>query len=475
MSPAPLARRDSRKGGDRTVHSDSRCNAQAFESATLMGIAGQLFLQLAVILLVGRAIGAALRGAKQPQVVAEMVAGFVLGPSVFGALAPKLQHWVFPATVSVGGNGAATTTVHPSMTVLFAVGQLALVLYMFLVGVHLDTQRLKRHFADAGRVSVIGIALPMIAGGLVGFWLGGERRLFPASVSRGQAALFVAAALSVTAFPVLARILTDSGAAGSRIGTLALSAAAFDDAVAWILLAVTLASAEGSVGDVVTTISQTLLFVAGLFLIGRPLLGRLARMQTAPSLAAPGTIGILAVLLFSATLTERIGIHAVFGAFMVGAVLPRGPLQRQLADLIEPVTVTLLLPVFFVYAGLQARISAIDDWSSIGILIAIVGIAFVGKGGGCIAAMRIGGASWSEAGAMGALMNARGLMELAFISIALERGLITGSLYTMLAIMAIVTTMAAPPLFSWLHGKEARQSAAAAHSVGDGRRPVMVE
>jgi Kef-type K+ transport system membrane component KefB len=155
-----------------------------------------------------------------------------------------------------------------------------------------------------------------------------------------------------------------------------------------------------------------------------------------------------------ASLTEWIGVHAVFGAFVAGAVLPRGRLTVQLGGILDGAPVTILLPVFFVYAGLKTRIGLLEDWSTLWILAMIIVVAFVGKGGGCLLAMRLSGASWRTAGALGALMNARGLMELTFITIALERGLITPTLFTMLAIMALATTMAAPPLFAWLYDPE---------------------
>jgi Kef-type K+ transport system membrane component KefB len=412
-----------------------------------VGIAGLLFLQLALILATGRCVGFALRRLRQPQVVGEMVAGLMLGPSLFGVIAPALQRAVFPTTTNATGS---VTTVHPSMTVLFAVGQLGLIVYMFLVGARLDTRALRAHIAEASRISLAGIAFPALAGAALGIALASNERLFPAGVARGEAALFLAAAMAVTAFPVLARILTDSGMAQTRIGTLALSAAAFDDAVAWVFLALTLALAEGSTGDAARTIVGTLVFVALTVGVGRPLLRRLVE-NAGPVLGGGHLVGVIVLLLGCAALTEWIGVHGVFGAFMIGAILPRGVLVERLAGVLEGTTVTILLPVFFVYAGLKTRIGLLDGWSMLWILAAVVTIAFVFKGGGCLLAMRFGGASWREAGAVGALMNARGLMELTFIAIALERNLITPTLFTMLALMALATTMAAPPLFAYLH------------------------
>jgi Kef-type K+ transport system membrane component KefB len=417
-----------------------------------MGIAGHLFLQLAIILLAGRGAGVVLRRVQQPQVVAEMVVGLLLGPSLFGLLAPRLQSALFPGPQ--GAAAGAAVADHPSMAVLFAIGQLGLVLYMFLVGAQLDLASLGRHRGDAGRISVVGIAVPGVAGAVLGIILVHSERLFPATVSTGEAALFLASALSVTAFPVLARILTDSGAARSRVGTLALSAAAFDDGIAWGLLALTLALSEGTALRAVGTVVGSIVFVAVMVIVVRPLLKRVA-WSNERFLGPMQLTLLLALVLGSAAVTEWIGVHAILGAFLAGAILPRGPMANLLRQAIEPVTLILLLPVFFVSAGLKTDIDSLDDLWSFGVMALIILVAFVSKGGGCVLAMRMGGASWRQAGAVGALMNARGLMELTFITIALERGLITTSLYTMLALLAIVTTMAAPPLFSWLHRPEA--------------------
>jgi Kef-type K+ transport system membrane component KefB len=418
-----------------------------------MGVAELLFLQLAVILITGRAVGFVLRGLRQPQVVAEMVAGLILGPSLLGLIAPNLQHAIFPATQTVETAGLTATVQHPSTTILFAIGQLGIVLYMFLVGAQLDTRMLSSHISDAGRISLIGIVVPALTGGVLGLLLAGNHQLFPTTSSPGQAGLFLASAMAVTAFPVLARILTDIGAAQTRIGTLAISAAAFDDAAAWTLLALTLALARDSVGSAVVTIIGAAAYAAGMVVLIRPLLRRLNE-RSAIRLTPAGLAGVLVVVMLCAAFTEEIGVHAVFGAFVAGAILPRGLLVDQLRRFLEPMTVMILLPVFFVYAGLNTRIGLLDEGSLAWIGLVIIVLAFVSKGGGCAIAMRLGGASYRESGAVGSLMNARGLMELTLISIGLERGLISPALYTILALMAVVTTLAAPPLFLWLHRPE---------------------
>jgi K+:H+ antiporter len=418
-----------------------------------MGVAELLFLQLAVILIAGRAVGFFLRGLRQPQVVAEMVAGLLLGPSLLGLIAPDLQHAIFPATQTVETAGVTAIVQHPSTTILFAIGQLGIVLYMFLVGAQIDTGMLSSHISDAGRVSLIGIVVPALTGGVLGVVLAGDDRLFPATSSPEQAGLFLASAMAVTAFPVLARILTDIGAAQTRIGTLAISVAAFDDAAAWTLLALTLALARDSASSAAVTIVGAAAYAAGMIVLVRPLLRRLNE-RSAIRLTPAGLAAVLAAVMLFAAFTEEIGVHAVFGAFVAGAVLPRGHLVDQLRRFLEPITVMILLPVFFVYAGLHTRIGLLDEGSLAWIGLAIIVLAFVSKGGGCAIAMRLGGANYRESGAVGALMNARGLMELTLISIGLERGLISPALYTILALMAVATTLSAPPLFHWLHRPE---------------------
>ena len=438
-----------------------------------MGIAELLFLQLAVVLIAGRAVGFGLRFLRQPQVVGEMVAGLLLGPSLLGLLAPRLQQEIFPATQSVRSGGVTAIVQHPSTAILFAIGQLGLVLYMFLVGAQLDTRMLAHHISDAGRVSLIGIVVPALAGGAVGIALAKNHRLFPATTSAGQAGLFLAAAMSVTAFPVLARILTDTGTAHTRIGILAISAAAFDDVAAWSLLALTLAMAKGSASGAAVTLVGAVAYAAGMIAIVRPVLRRLVERERS---ATPFTLGrltgVLVIVMLCATLTEEIGVHAVFGAFVAGAVMPRGRLVEQIRQSFEPMTVTVLLPVFFVYAGLNTRIGLLGQGSLAWLGLGIIVLAFVCKGGGCLIAMRLGGASYREAGAIGALMNARGLMELTLISIGLQRGLISPALYTILALMAVATTVAAPPLFRWLHRPETARTSVGAIDALVGARSM---
>lgn len=423
-------------------------------------LAIHLFLQLTVILATCRVAGRLLRYLGQSQVVSEMVAGVLLGPSLLGLLAPDLQRFLFPTTMTVTVDGLATTVAHPSMSILYALSQVGLVLYMFLIGLELNTELLTRHSRDALTISLSGILVPVVMGGALGAAMAGNAALFPAAILPWQAALFVASAMSITAFPMLARILYEAGIARTRIGTLAIGAAAFDDAAAWSLLACVIATVKGSPMVAVLAIGGGAAYALAMVFLGRPLFRGFERaVQRDDGLRPELLTLLLLVLMFCAWLTDVIGIYSIFGAFIAGAVMPRGRFQEDVRRAVEPVTVTLLLPIFFVYSGLSTRMDLLVRPELLGITILTIVVAFLCKGGGCLLAARAVGTSWREATGIGVLMNARGLMELILVNIALERGLITQGLFTMLVLMAIVTTLAASPLFNLLYPPGSRQRA----------------
>ena len=268
--------------------------------------------------------------------------------------------------------------------------------------------------------------------------------------------------MAVTAFPVLARILADLGVMQTRAGTIALGSAAVDDAIAWCLLAVVLASLDRAASTALLTIAGAAAYVGVMAFVVRPTLRRLGSHRHWVWVLLHRPAALLVAVMLCAWITEVIGIHAVFGAFVFGAILPRDTLAREAGTWLEPVTVGLLVPVFFTYAGLRTRFGLLDDPGLLGVTVLIVLIAFLSKGGGCALTTRLGGVGWREAAAIGALMNARGLMELILISIALERGLITQGMFTILAIMTILTTIAASPLFRRLYAPIAARDRAVA-------------
>ncbi len=394
-----------------------------------------VFLQLAVILLACRVVGWLARGVGQPQVVGEMIAGVLLGPSLLGALAPGAMETVFPA-----GSGA--------MPVLYCVAQIGLVLYMFLVGIEFDAGLLRERGRAALLVSSAGMLAPFALGAALAMPLHRDGAFFPPGVSLGEAVLFLGAAMSITAFPMLARIIRERRLAGTKLGTLALAAGSIDDAVAWCVLAIVLASTSGDAYVAVLAIGGGAVYGVVTLTIGRRLLKPLGRQADRTGDLSPTAFSlILALLMLAAWITDRIGVYAVFGAFILGVAMPRGRLAEILPARIEPLTTHLLLPLFFVYSGLNTRIDLLDRWEHWAAAGAILAAACLGKLVACWAAARLSGATSRESAAVGALMNARGLMELILLNIGLEHGIITPELFSALVVMAIATTLMASPLF----------------------------
>lgn len=415
----------------------------------LLTIAYHFFLQIAVILLTYRLLWPLFRRLGQVQVVAIMVAGFLLGPSVLGWVWPAAQRWLFPSKLTIG----AETFTHPNLTVIYVVGQLGLVLYMFLVGASFKLDILGAHTRQAGATSAAGIGIPLILGGAVGWWMVGLGGYFTDKVAHWQGGLFVAAAVAITAFPMLAWIVYDSGLLNTRLGTMSLSCAAVDDACAWVLLATVVATSKGSLFGAFLAIGGGLIYLLFMVYVGRRLLAKLntwtprrADVEQTGGVPITQLSIILLVVLTASWFTDLVGIYSVFGAFVAGAVMPRGALLDTIRDRLEPLTAYLLLPAFFIYSGLNTQLSLILDGPTLVMAAIVMAVSFAAKFGAVGLAARWQGMSWYEAGSMGALANARGLMELILLNIGLEAGLISGKLYTILALMAIVTTFAATPL-----------------------------
>lgn len=402
----------------------------------------RLFLQLTVILLACRLVGMLGRRLGQPQVVCEMIAGALLGPSLLGMLAPALGDAVFPRLTADGG-------VHPSMAVLSALGQVGVAIYMFLVGIEFDTRLLTEHRKGAGAVSLAGIAVPFAAGALLAVPLHARGDLFTAQLGLTEAAIYLGSAMSITAFPMLARILYERGIIRTKLGSMALAAGAFNDAIAWCLLAFTIGAVQRDATLGLIAVTGGLAFFALMVLVAKPLLARaLAANETrGVPLGKAGFALLLAALTASAWVAELIGIHAVFGAFTFGLIVPSGTVAREVRARIEPLTESLLLPVFFTFSGLNTSLQLVHGTTLWAIAFAVVGVATLGKGAGCALAARWSGMGWRESGAIGALMNARGLMELVILNLGLQHGIITPTLFAIMVVMAIVTTVLCSPLF----------------------------
>ncbi|MQY25787.1 cation:proton antiporter [Nocardia aurantia] len=408
------------------------------------------FLEMAIILAVYRLVWLVFKRLGQVQVVAIMAAGFLLGPSVFGAVWPGGQRWLFPTTVAIGDH----TIPHPSLTVMYVLGQLGLVLYMFLVGTSFRTKILTEHFRVAGITASAGVVVPMILGGATGFLLVGHGDYFTGKVHAWQGGLFLAAAVAITSFPMLAWIIHDSGLHNTRLGTMALAAAASDDAVSWLLLATVVASTKSNMNGAVLALAGGVGFVVFMLVVGARLLRGLDRwgereMRGESGVALP--VGpfmvMLLVLLVSAWFTDWVGVYSVFGAFIAGVVMPRGRLLEAVRERTEPIVSHLLLPAFFVFTGLNTKLSLLFHPAALVVAAIVLVVSFAGKFGAVTLAARSQGMSWREAGSMGSLANARGLMELVLLNVGLTEGLITGSLYTILALMTIVTTFVATPIY----------------------------
>ena len=395
-----------------------------------------LLAQIVVVLLVTRAVAFLVTRVRQPAVVGEMAAGLLLGPSLLGLLAPSFSASLFPPA---------------SLVHLEFLSQIGLILFMFCIGAELDLGELRRRGRTAAIVSQTGIAVPFLLGAALALLL--RPGLSPAGVSPGHFALFVGTAMSVTAFPVLARILAESNLLGTRIGTVAIACAAVDDVAAWCLLAGVVLLVRAPVGGVSLgwTFGGSVLFVVFMLAVVRPLLARLPWIGRDRTALSPERLATLLLLAFgSAWVTERLGLHSVFGAFLMGCVLPRDRrLARALADRLQGVVV-LLLPLFFAQTGLRTSVRLLDrPWLWL-VCVVIVAVAVIGKFGGAALAGRLTGLAWREAAALGVLMNTRGLMELVILNIGLDVGVITPTLFSMMVIMALVTTFMTTPILGWL-------------------------
>lgn len=401
------------------------------------------FLELFAIVAVSRGVGwAAKRFLGQPQVVGEMIAGVILGPSLFGLLAPDIQAMLFPKDAK---------------GVLYVGAQLGVGLYMFLVGLGFDAGHFRSNAKSASAVSLSGMAAPFLLAVLITPWLIHIPGLFAAKVGLGQATLFMGACIAITAFPMLARIIHERGLSGTPLGTLSLSAGAIDDAGAWTVLAVVLASFGDGPMIAVKAIGGAILFAVVVLGFGRRLLAPLgARAEREGGIGQAGLATALMLFLLAAFAMDAVGMHAVFGGFLLGTVMPRGVFARDLKRRLEPFTVVLLLPIFFTFSGLNTQLGLVDNPALLLVTLAILAASILAKGGACWAAARLTGQDNATALGIGALMNARGLMELIIINIGLQRGIIGPALFSILVLMAIITTLMASPLFELVYGRGAR-------------------
>ena len=394
-----------------------------------------LFLQLFVVIALAQLAGRAFRRMGQPAVIGEIVVGILLGPSLLGLLAPQTFAFLFPTD---------------SLGTLRLLSQVGVCLFMFCVGMELDVKQVRRNSYVALAVSHVSIAFPYLLGVLLAYFLFSE--FAGAGTTFTAFALFMGISMSITAFPVLARILQDRGMSRTFVGATALTCAAIDDATAWTILAfvVAIASATSLTSfslNVVLILVFVVIMMLGVRRVLPHLLGQERMNQDAPS---HGTLAIIVCLVMAASLsTEVIGIHALFGAFLAGAVMPQVAGFREKIDKrISAVGSVLLLPLFFVFTGLRTQIGLLEDLEGWSICLLITAIATLGKLGGSAAAARFTGMNWRESLQLGALMNSRGLMELIALNIGYDLGILSPRIFTMLVIMAVLTTMMTAPLLT---------------------------
>jgi Kef-type K+ transport system membrane component KefB len=393
-----------------------------------------LLLTLAAVILLGRAIGWLFAFVGQPPVIGEVIAGMVLGPSLLGKIASGAPAWLLPEKAALA---------------LREIAQLGVILYMFLVGLELNTGGFRGRARIALVVSHASIAVPFALGAGLAVLL--YSRLSPTTVPILSFALFMGAAMAITAFPVLARILTDRGMHKTELGVMALTCAAAGDLTAWCLLASVVGVAQAEVLGPLAVVLLAVAFAAGMFVVVRPLIRGLTNRVGGDELPRGAIVLVLVGLLLSALATEWIGIHGLFGAFLFGAIIPHDSvIARAMLRKLEDLVTVLLLPAFFAFTGMRTEIglvSGLEQWLICGLIILA---ATVGKFGGAFAAARFMGVGWRDATALGLLMNTRGLMELIALNLGLDMGLISPTVYAMMVLMALATTMATSPLLQWL-------------------------
>ena len=395
---------------------------------------GILLLQIITIIVIAKIFAEIFRRIGQPPVMGEIVAGIVLGPSLVGLISPQTMAFLFPPA---------------SMATLGLLSQIGVILFMLVVGMELDIQHLREKASAAIMVSHVSIVVPFLLGASLSLAL--FPFLAPANTSFTAFALFMGIAMSITAFPVLARILEDRGLTQTRLGSIAIVCAAIDDVTAWCLLAIVIAIAKSNgLGASIATIILVILFICIMLFLVKPRVENLINVEKEKH--SKGLLaGIFAFVFACALITESIGIHALFGAFLAGVVMPSDAGFRLfLKEKLESFSSTALLPLFFAFTGLRTQIGLLNDWSSWLTCFGIIIVAVAGKLGGSMLAARWTKMSWRDSFSLGVLMNTRGLVELVVLNIGYDLGILSGRIFAMMVIMALATTFMTAPLLSLL-------------------------
>jgi Kef-type K+ transport system membrane component KefB len=402
-----------------------------------MSPVGTLILEIAVIVIAARAFGLLFRLINQPQVIGEMVVGVLLSPSLLGWAAPRVSEILFPAS---------------SLNYLNALSSIGILIYMFLVGLALNHDEVKRHGHAAVLTSHVSIVAPFLLGVLLARLL--YTRFSDDSVSFMSFALFMGAAMSITAFPVLARILTDRARLETRLGALAIACAAADDITGWCILAYIVVAVRAGTHAIPAwmSVAGTIAFIFAMIYLVKPLARRFyVAYDRRGRLSETAIAMLLLFVLASALITEQLGIHLVFGAFLAGVIMPKeNAFVRHIFERIESFTMVLLLPLFFAFTGLRTNVSALKGSELWLCCAGVIVVAIGGKVGGSMLAARFAGLCWRDALGLGILMNTRGLMELVILNIGLDIGLISTKLFSIMVIMTLVTTFMTTPLLEWV-------------------------
>jgi Kef-type K+ transport system membrane component KefB len=399
-----------------------------------------LVLQVAVVVGFSRVVGILFKKIGQPQVVGEMIAGIMLGPSLLGWLAPDVSKFIFPAA---------------SMGYLNALSQFGLVIFMFLVGIELNPQELKKNGHAAVVTSHASIVTPFCMGSALALFL--YPKLSHQGVSFTSFALFMGSAMSITAFPVLARILTESRLLRTRMGTLSISCAAVDDVTGWCILAyiIILVRTESSSASLWMTVGGVIAYVLVMMLGVRRLLPWFEQSLKKHGRLTENTLAcMITLVMISALSTEKLGIHSLFGAFFLGALMPKSAaFTRAVLNKFEALTVVALLPLFFAFSGLRTSLAGVESQYFVYTAV-IIAVAILGKFGGSMFAAKLSGVGWRDATTLGVLMNTRGLMELIALNIGLDIGVISQTVFSMMVLMALVTTFMTSPLMKLVYRPE---------------------
>lgn len=391
-----------------------------------------LLIQIIAVLLMVRLFGFLFKHIGQLGVIGEIVAGIVLGPSVLGYFFPDVFQALFPPE---------------SLTNLELLSQVGLVLFMFVIGMELDFSVLKNKINETLVISHAGILVPFFLGIVASYWIYEEYAA--AQTAFLPFALFIGISMSITAFPVLARIIQERNMTKTSLGTLAIASAANDDVTAWCLLAVVIAIAKaGTFASALYAIGLTALYIIIMFMVVRPFLKKVGEVYANQEVINKTFVAlILLILIISSTLTEIIGIHALFGAFMAGVVMPPSiGFRKVMMEKVEDIALVFFLPLFFAFTGLRTEIGLINSPALWGVCLLLITVAVAGKLGGCAVAARLVGESWKDSFTIGTLMNTRGLMELVALNIGYEMGVLPPSIFVILVIMALVTTFMTTPL-----------------------------